>query len=216
MASPDTTAHDTPTPNVLSRAMYFGSADQPCLGWWHAVQGPSSLAVVVCAPFGLEDLSAYRSLKYLATSLAAAGLPTLRFDYAGCGDSGGDDEEGDQVAAWIQSIHAAVELSKSLSGASQVALVGLRLGALLAAAAATERDDIQTLVAIAPPASGRAFVRDCRLLGAVAGVGAARADGRLCLPSKSKMKTLSSSGRSTPIRFPTRRCKSSKPNLRRG
>jgi alpha/beta superfamily hydrolase len=159
--------------------VHFGPADQPIAGWWHPVAGHTPLTVVICAPFGLEDLSAYRSLRYLAQLLNAAGLPTLRFDYAGCGDSAGDSDEGDQLPAWLDSIDAAIDLARTLSGAQRVALVGVRLGALLAADAAARRTDVQSLAAIAPYASGRAFVRECRMLGAAAGVDGLRDDGGL-------------------------------------
>jgi len=160
-----------------AQPLYFGSAERPILGWWHLVDHPAPCPVVICAPFGLEDLSAYRSLRHLAQSLSAAGIPSLRFDYPGCGDSAGDDDDADQTPVWLQSVHAAADLARSLTGAQRVALVGVRLGALLAATCAAQRDDMAAFVAIAPPASGRAFVRECRMLGAAAGVGHARQDG---------------------------------------
>lgn len=175
--SAETLAADSSVPGDLPEALYFGNPTQPLMGWWHASPRSASMAAVLCAPFGLEDLSAYRSLRYLAQSLAKAGIPALRFDYAGCGDSAGDSDEGDQVPAWLESIGAAINLAKSLSGAQRVALIGVRLGALLATNASVGRDDVSCFVAIAPPASGRAFVRECRMLGAAAGVDAVRQDG---------------------------------------
>ena len=51
-----------------------------------------------------------------------------------------------------------------MSGCARLAFVGLRLGALLAAHAAVARDDVDALVGLLPVASGRAFVREQRML----------------------------------------------------
>jgi pimeloyl-ACP methyl ester carboxylesterase len=171
------TSNGTSLSSVL--AVHFGDARQPLFGWWHPAPAASSQVAVICSPFGIEELSAYRSLRHLAGELAASGVPTLRFDYAGCGDSSGDNEDGDRVPHWIASVMAAADLARSMSGASEVIFVGVRLGALLAAAAAVQRDDVQALVAIAPPSNGQNYVRECRirLLGAAARSHSGRTDG---------------------------------------
>ena len=62
-----------------------------CFGWLHPAAG--NRGVVLCAPHGYEELCVHRQWASLAERLAAAGLPTLRFDYRGTGNSVGDDEE---------------------------------------------------------------------------------------------------------------------------
>ncbi len=146
--------------------LYFGTTNLPLSGCWHAGAAGSPLAVLVCAPLGPEELSAYRGLRQLACALAAAGLPVLRFDYAGAGDSAGEPVAADPPAQWLQSVHAAADELRRLSGAARLALVGLRLGGLLAAQAAATRDDVEALAALMPVASGRSWLRECRLLSA--------------------------------------------------
>ncbi|HYG86173.1 MAG TPA: alpha/beta fold hydrolase [Azospirillum sp.] len=102
----------------------------------------------------------HRSWRELAERLAAAGLPTLRFDYPGIGDSAGGDDDPDRVRAWLQGIHAAIRCLRSITGIGEVALVGLRLGATLAARAAAERGGVDRLVLMAPCASGGAYARE--------------------------------------------------------
>lgn len=150
--------------------LYFGKTAAPLFGWWHKPAGPlRGMGVVLCAPFGREEVSAYRSLRNLAGRLADAGLPVVRFDYAGCGDSAGDERSDRLVQAWTDSVNAAANELKQLSGVQRVAIVGLRLGATLGWQAACERDDVAALVAIVPVLSGRAFVRELKALQAASG-----------------------------------------------
>jgi len=158
------------------QAGFFGPHTRPLLGCYHPpVAGgePSALGVLLCSPFGCEELSAHRSLRVLAQQLAAAGLPVLRFDMDGCGDSAGSDTDPSRVSSWIASIGAAVDALRRQSGCAQVALVGLRLGALLAAQVARSRAvlnaDVAQLVAIAPVVSGRRYLRECLALGSMQG-----------------------------------------------
>ena len=103
--------------------------------------------MVLCPAIGWEAEATYRTLVRWAEILAAAGFPVLRFDYSGTGDSPGSDEDPGRVAAWIESVHAAVEAARRMSGSARVALAGLHSGATLAARAAAERTDVEALVA---------------------------------------------------------------------
>ena len=113
---------------------------------------------------GFEAMCVHRVWRGLAVQLASAGMPTLRFDYHGTGDSDGGDEDPGRVKAWIDSIHAAVATLRERAGVEEVALVGLRLGALLATRAACEEDGIEALVLLAPPISGRAYAREFKAM----------------------------------------------------
>jgi alpha-beta hydrolase superfamily lysophospholipase len=150
-----------------ARAFYFGTEGARLFGWLHlpAPEARRGLGVVVCNPFGFEEVCAHRSLRHFAQAFSAAGWPSLRFDHAGCGDSEGDEFDPDLLSRWVAGVHAAVDTLKATSGVSQVVLLGVRLGATLAALAATARDDIAGLVAIAPVVRGRAYIRELTMLG---------------------------------------------------
>ena len=150
-----------------AQPMYFGPPGEGLFGWLHrASEGSASgLALLVCNPFGFEEVCAHRSLRQLAMATAAAGVPTLRFDYAGCGNSEGDEFEPQCWARWIRSIHTAIATLKQASGATRVCLLGVRLGAALATLAALERDDVAGLIAIAPVLRGRNYLRELTILG---------------------------------------------------
>jgi dienelactone hydrolase len=123
-------------------------------------QAGGERGVVICGPLGEEALNAYRAQVFLAERLAQAGFPTLRISYYGTGDSAGEDDEPERFRAWIDSIIAAVRWMRSTCGVTSVSLCGVRIGAALAARAATELQDIDALVMLAPIASGRRFLRE--------------------------------------------------------
>jgi len=143
--------------------IYFGTG---LFGWLHRPPTDvlAEIGLVVCNPFGFEEVCAHASLRRLAIAAAAAGIPTLRFDYAGCGNSAGDEFQAGMLGRWQRSVHEAVEGLKSACGVEAVCLLGVRLGALLATLAARQRIDVVGLVAIAPVTSGRAYLRELTVL----------------------------------------------------
>lgn len=169
--------HDvTATARAPAQALYFGPSGEGLFAWLHHARPSdveSTCGLVICNPFGFEEVCAHQSLRHFASAAADAGVPALRFDYAGCGNSEGDDEQPERLAHWLRSIHRAVEALKEATGVARVCLLGLRLGALLATLAAVERDDVQGLVAIAPVLRGRAYVRELTMLSASGSAAAA-------------------------------------------
>lgn len=131
-----------------------------CFGWLHPAAGKQG--VVLCNPFGYDALCTHRGWRKLAERIAAAGMPALRFDYPGAGDSAGTEDDAQRVDAWLDSIAAATRRLREWTGATSVSLVGLRLGATLAALAAQRLGDIEGLVLLAPPIIGRNYLRELR------------------------------------------------------
>jgi pimeloyl-ACP methyl ester carboxylesterase len=160
-------------PQGPTQPCYFGDPSRAQFGWFHEADLPGRPAVVLCPPYGLETLSAHRTLRELALRLANDGYPSLRFDYVATGDSvGAELDDADAVPVLCDSIHRAIDAARARFGVTQVVVVGFRLSTLLATAVATARDDVCGLVAIAPPPSGRAYIRESRMFGG----GAQRAD----------------------------------------
>jgi alpha-beta hydrolase superfamily lysophospholipase len=141
--------------------VWFGPEDRPLFGWVHApATGRSDGAVVLCPPLARELTSAHFAYRLLARALARSGLTAVRFDYDGTGDSAGDDAEPGRVDAWLASVDEAVALARR-TGAETVALVGMRLGALLALHAA-RRTPVAAAVLWDPCPSGRRFLKEQR------------------------------------------------------
>ena len=152
---------------MTARAVWFGPPERPLFGWVHVPEPERARGgVVLCPALGLEGVCAHRSYRHLAERLEAAGLVVVRFDYHGTGDSSGDEADPGRVEAWVQSVRAAVDLVRE-AGVSDVALVGLRVGAILAAHAAAQDAGVAALVLWDACASGRVYLREQRALGAV-------------------------------------------------
>jgi pimeloyl-ACP methyl ester carboxylesterase len=104
---------------------------------------------LICNPAGHEYERCHKALRQLAVQLARAGGHAMRFDYSGAGDSDGDAETA-SLAGWRRDIGDAVLECRRQAARPRVTVVGLRLGATLAAQVAAERDDIDAMVMYAP------------------------------------------------------------------
>src|SRR5277367_4773296 len=87
---------------TMGQAIYFDSGEHTLFGWLHKppVAATTNLGLVICKPFGYEALCSHRGLRAFAEAAAAAGVPTLRLDYLGAGDSADMDPRADQLDAW--------------------------------------------------------------------------------------------------------------------
>jgi hypothetical protein len=122
-------------------------------------------AVLICPPFGWEDVCSYRSRRQWAEELASAGHPVLRIDLPSTGDSGGTPEDPNRLGAWIDAIDSAARWLLSTTASPGVAAIGIGLGGLLACAASADGAPIDELVLWAVPSRGRVFVRELRAFG---------------------------------------------------
>ncbi len=119
------------------------------------------MPVLLCAPFGWEEVCSYRSRRELAIALAARGHLTLRLELPGTGDSpGGDRQQG--FEPWRAAVSEAADWLRAREAVERVAAVGMGVGGLLACAALGEGAPIDDLVLWNTPASGGVLVRELR------------------------------------------------------
>jgi alpha-beta hydrolase superfamily lysophospholipase len=121
------------------------------------------IGLVICKPFGYEALCSHRSLRAFAAEAARCGVPVLRFDYLGTGDSADIDPLVNQLDVWSHDVVAAVNELRRRTGVERVCLLGLRLGASLAMMAAAQCKTVDSLILIAPVINGRRYVSQLRL-----------------------------------------------------
>ncbi len=149
------------------KPIWFGSGERPLFGMFHVPESGSARAgVVVCPPFGRDYLHAHYTLRCLGDELTARGVCTLRFDYDGTGDSAGTGNEPQGVRCWLDSITAAVATMRA-SGVGSVFIVGMGLGATLAALVGEDDGNIDGLVLWDPEPSGKAYLSRQRALSAL-------------------------------------------------
>ena len=142
----------------------------------------ADVAVVLCGALSREALDSHHSLRVMADAFAQAGYPTLRFDYAGSGDSCDTAETPDAAtehwSLWQQNIHDLADALRRRTGARHLIFCGLRIGATLAATVAESRDDVAALILLAPALRGRSYLRQLQIeAGLAQGKGTAKGGG---------------------------------------
>ncbi len=136
-----------------------------CFGWLHGLADRAGAApggdaaVLLCPALGWDGLHAHHGFRILAERLAAAGYPALRIQYPGTGDSCDLPPSAEHWDLWLRTVHDAADWLKASTGARRLILVGLRLGATLAAAAAADRTDVDGLALLAPVLRGKSYIR---------------------------------------------------------
>lgn len=150
--------------------VYLGTGADAAFAMYHPPAGdPATTAVVLCPPWGWDEVSSYRARRVWAEDLAGAGHPTLRLDLPGTGDSGGSAGDPARLEAAATSIATAAAWLRATSGCERVAVIGLGLGGIAAAMAVSADAAIDDLVLWAVPARGRGVVRQMRAFAGLQG-----------------------------------------------
>lgn len=120
-------------------------------------------AVLLVPPWGFEDMCTRKFYRILAEHLATEGMPSLRFDYPGTGDSAGSMINDKTLSDWVDSAVSASRLLKALSRRSRLILLGQGIGGTIAQLVASRLQDVETVVLLAPVLNGRAYLREVGL-----------------------------------------------------
>lgn len=135
------------TGSMTETPLFFDGSGARLFGLLHApdTAGPAhaaGLGFVMSHPFGEEKLWSHRIFVSVAKALAARGHAVLRFDYTGAGDSSGTTSETSIETHVADLRSAVVQLLERYPQTKRVGVIGLRLGASIAAllAEAAARD----------------------------------------------------------------------------
>ncbi len=144
---------------MTETAYFLPLGDERLFAFLHLPKGPCRGGAVLCAPLAEEKLWSHRVFVSFARELAARGYAVLRFDFRGEGDSDRTFEHSDLTTRLADTAAAIDELKRQVPELRHVTLVGLRLGATIAAAVAAQRDDIDRLVLWDPVTDGADYMQ---------------------------------------------------------
>jgi alpha-beta hydrolase superfamily lysophospholipase len=149
-----------PNPKIF----YLDAGSSRAFAAFHRADSAGSrrAPVLICPPWGWDEVASYRSRRQWAEALVAAGHPTLRFALPATGNSSGSPRDSGVVATWVGAVVAAARWLRAATGSPGVTVLGLGLGGLLARAALLEGAPIEELILWAAPVSGRVFSREAR------------------------------------------------------
>lgn len=115
------------------------------------------MGVLLCPPIGHEYYRTYRALVRLAEQLSDSGYTVMRFDYLGTGESEGPSGHA-RIQGWASDAGRAAARLQEVDTVNQVAMIGMRAGAVNAALAALELDLVKLLVMWEPTIPGDTYV----------------------------------------------------------
>lgn len=125
----------------------------------HRPQVPGArLGVLFAGPLFHEQPRSRRLLAEVASGFAAIGLPTLRFDFYGTGDSGGDGEETD-FASMSEDLAVATAALRADAAVDHVAVVAMRGASLPVSRWVREGGDASLLVLWEPVLDGAGWLQ---------------------------------------------------------
>jgi pimeloyl-ACP methyl ester carboxylesterase len=154
---------DMMTPPPARTRFVPSGSEQVCVVWHPpAAARARDTAVILCPPFGWDEVCSYRSRRDWAQQLATAGYSTLRISFPATGDSSGDPLQPGRLQAWTDAVGAGCDWLRDVGPVTRIAVVGLGLGGLVGYHAAAAGIKIDDLVLWATPARGRELVRQLR------------------------------------------------------
>ncbi len=145
------------------KPFYISGQDESFFVTLHDAHGPRrDVAIVLCPPFGWEDMCSYRGRLEWASSLAAEGFPVLRIDFPGSGDSPGGPRDRERLRAWTDAVGAAARWLLDAYAPRRILAIGIGLGGAIAYRALALGAPIDDLVLWGVSSRGRRHVRELR------------------------------------------------------
>jgi len=168
----ETAQHIGPGEVTLARGhpCYLSLAGEAVFAVLHMpAPGPhSTTGVIVCPPFGWDELGVHRCLRVLADEFAAAGHAALRFDFPGTGDSAGGPRDPARLDAWTATVEAAAQALREEAGCERVVAAGIGLGGMIALRAVASGAAVDDFILWAVPSRGRRLIREMRQFARIA------------------------------------------------
>jgi exosortase A-associated hydrolase 2 len=154
---------------TLPEPLFLPGTAGPLFALYLPSEQSNHSGVVLLPPFAEEMNLARRMLRLQARALARAGIAALLLDLFGTGDSAGDFADA-RWDIWVGDVRIAAA-ALAARGAARIGLLGLRLGAVLAAAAApTLASPCFATVLWQPVIFGRRYLAEFLRVGTLSGM----------------------------------------------
>ncbi|MBP1848647.1 alpha/beta fold hydrolase [Rhizobium halophytocola] len=145
------------SPDATGRASLHPLTFAGTVGHYHP--GAGDVGIVVCNPWGYDELCVRKFHRLLGDRLSGQGFPVLRYDHPGEGDAL-PVEGGAGLVRLTEGALAAADVLRAASGCERVIFYGIGLGATVALIAARSYFATGGLVIAAPVLSGRRYLRE--------------------------------------------------------
>jgi len=142
---------------VAESSVEFPSSGALLRGVVHRPAGEPVAGLVFVHAFAEEKKCAHRPFVEMARAACEAGVAVLRFDFRGCGDSEGEFEDA-TLDDWRRDLRAALAFAPANLGGERMGLLGLRLGAALAAELAEAEITLACLALWEPVVEGDRYL----------------------------------------------------------
>jgi hypothetical protein len=139
--------------------LWLGRDPRRLYGALHAATDAAQAGVLLVPPLLHEQPRSRRFIAEVASELAAIGLPCLRFDFLGTGDSAGDGSELDFASMHRDLDLAAASLRES-AGVSHVVVLAWRASALAVQGWLAKGGAADVVVLWEPVVDGEAWLRE--------------------------------------------------------
>jgi pimeloyl-ACP methyl ester carboxylesterase len=150
-----------PTPRM--HPAFLHGRHGPFVAMLHATaESRPDVGVLICPPFGWEEMSSYRPRREWAQTLAEKGIAALRIDLPGTGDSAGYPTDAGRLDAWTTALGEAAGWLRHETSCRRVVAIGIGIGGLLAYSAIAQGAPIDDLVLWGAPAHGHKLIREIR------------------------------------------------------
>ena len=149
---------------------YLGLEPSGALAFLHECAGGATgvgTAVLLCPPFGWEEVCCSRSLRDAAALVARAGHSVARLTLPGTADGAGGPRDEDLPHQWVDAVGTAAAWLRERTAASRCVAFGIGLGGMLAYLAAREHKAIDDLALWAVPDRGGTLLREAKSLSKV-------------------------------------------------
>lgn len=144
----------------MEQGLFFENPGESCLfGVVGLPERPGRIGVLFCHSFSDEAQNSYRTLVDISRYLLEQGVPVLRFDCAGFGESG-DELISTTVSSMVRDTQAASQMLCEKAGIDKIVLVGIRFGAITAMLSAEKIPEVAGVVLVSPVTDGNKFAND--------------------------------------------------------